>query len=948
DPDAPQMLDAFVRRVQWALDGHGGNLLQLTVGDKGAYLYAVFGAPLAHEDDAARACAAALDILGMEDETAARDLQIGLGSGRVRSGTSGHRHRRTYACLGDPVNLAARLMSAAPSGQAWVTAQVARAAGRRFSFEALPELKVKGKSKPVLVRRLVGQSRIGPRHDQRPGHPLVGRAVELDRLRSLAGRAFAGSGQVVALEAEAGMGKSRLTTELVKALQHDGVSVHLGAAVSVGFAASYLAWQGVWASLLEVTGDADPTPDLRRSLTTVDGGLVARLPLLGAVLGVRLADNDLTASLAPKLRKSALESLLLRYLTVRAGAQPLALVLEDCHWLDPLSADLLDLVSRAASALPVLVLLTYRPGSFSAPKLPHTTVISLPGLDAEATQQLLRARLAEQFGTDVSPPPTLVRRLAERSEGNPFFLEELVNYLHDEGTDLSDPKAASLDLPASLATLILSRIDTLGESPRRTLKVASVVGRQFGVDALTGAYPDLGARRQVSGHLRRLCAEELVVKEGAADEGYAFKHAVIQEVAYASLPFALRAVLHGRIGSWLEEARPDALDLLAHHFWHSTEEEKKSEYLGRAGDAAAARYANEAAIDYYRRLASLLPTAEQGPVLLKVASVLELCSDWADAEAAYGQALELGESTGDRGVAAWARTGRATPLRRQGRYDEAVADLEAAALAFEEIGDPAGLGQVAYVRGIIAYQRSKPAEAWSHLQVSLGLRRSTGDRRAEAAVLDNLAIAAAYQEDYDRAQELGEQALELRTALGDRWTVGLSHANLGVLCFLRKDYPRAKGHLEDALAIQLEAGDAYSIANARDNLGNVAREMGEHVAAQTHYAAALQMFQAIGDRRSLFMLYEEIAMLRVGLEPVAAFQLIGAAEALRESLGSPRLGSDEAELEDHVGEARRLFGDRAKRHQQAGRALTAEQVHSLALRLCGEGDAPEDVLTTIV
>ncbi|HTX62629.1 MAG TPA: adenylate/guanylate cyclase domain-containing protein, partial [Acidimicrobiales bacterium] len=126
DEHAPEKLDEFVRRAQWLIDGHGGNVLQLTIGDKGAYLYAVFGSPLAHEDDAARACAAALEVLALEGETAATGLQIGLARGRVRSGTYGHRQRRTFCCLGDPVNLSARLMSAAPAGAAYVTPEVAK------------------------------------------------------------------------------------------------------------------------------------------------------------------------------------------------------------------------------------------------------------------------------------------------------------------------------------------------------------------------------------------------------------------------------------------------------------------------------------------------------------------------------------------------------------------------------------------------------------------------------------------------------------------------------------------------------------------------------------------------------------------------------------------------------------------------------------------------------
>jgi class 3 adenylate cyclase/tetratricopeptide (TPR) repeat protein len=940
DPDAPKVLDDFVRRVQWVVDGHGGNLLGLTVGDKGAYLYAVFGSPLAHEDDAARACAAALDLLAMEAETTARDLQIGVSSGRVRSGTTGHRHRRAFSCLGDPVNLAARLMSAAPPGTAVVTAEVARAAGPRFSFEVLPDFKAKGKSQLISVRRLAGLTRGAAHRAQRPVHPLVGRTGELVQLRELAELALAGRGQVVALEAEAGMGKSRLVSELLGFLGAQRIPAHIGAATSVGSATSYVAWQSIWASLLGMTAEGDPVPEIEQALTAADEALLPRLPLLGAVLGTRIEDNELTASLDPKRRKSALESLLMRYLTVRAGHGPVVLLLEDCHWLDSLSADLLDLVARQAGGLQILVVLTYRPGKYAAPKLRHTTVLRLQGLDAGSSRALLSERLLDQFGPGVKPPSSLLRRLVERSEGNPFFMEELVNYLHGEGIDPSDPKAATVDLPDSLASLVLSRIDELGESSRRTLKVASVVGRQFGVDVLTGAYPDLGIRRSVIGHLQRLCAADLVVQEGARDDGdgYAFRHAVIGEVAYESIPFSMRSLLHGRIGGWFERTSPDALDLLAHHFWHSAEEDKKREYLRRAGEAAEARYANDAAIDYYQRLAGLLGEEERGEVLRKLGSVRELGGDWAGSEAAYGQALALAEALGDRGAAAWSRVGRSVATRRQGRYGEAAADLDAAARDFQAIGDTPGMARVAHVRGVVAYQRGELDEAWEQLQLSLELWKAVGDREAEARVLDSLAVTAIYQENYELGADLGEQVLDLWSTLGHRWGVGISHLNLGVHALLRKDYTLASSHEEQALGILLETGDTYAVANVRHNLGDIARETGDRNSAGEHYTASLEMFRDLGDRRSLCMVYEAVALLLAGSAPLDALRLVGAADALRQAIGSPRSTADGARIDEQLGEARRRLDGAAMEAEVEGRALALDVALELALQLCGNSN----------
>jgi len=936
DPEAHLLLDHFIRRAQQVIDRHGGNLLQLTIGDKGAYLYAVFGAPLAHEDDASRACAAALDVLALEGGTAATGLQVGISGGRIRSGTYGHWHRRAFSCLGDPVNLAARLMGAAPPGEIYVSAAVARDAGDSFAFEELADIRVKGKSAPVAVRRLTGRTRRAHYRRARPVHPLVGRSTELAALLSLAETAKAARGQVVGIMAEAGMGKSRLTEELIGVLGSRGMRAYAGEAASVGSATSYLAWQPIWAGLLGVehASEGDPAPELRQALEAVDPSLVSRLPLLGALLGISIADNDLTRGFDAKLRKSSLESLLLRYLTVRAAEEPLVLVLEDCHWLDPLSVDLLEVLARAVSALPVLVLLTYRPGSFGAPKLPHTTVLELDRLDPESCRQLVADRLEELYGPETLLSEPLLRRLAERAEGNAFYLEELVNYLHAEGADVTDELAASVELPPSLASLVLSRIDTLSEAPRRTLKVASVVGRDFGVDVLTGAYPDLGARPKVTGYLRRLCAYDLVVHEEPAADGYAFKHAVIREVAYDSLPFATRSVLHGRVGAWLEANSPQALDLLAHHFWYSTDEGKKREYLLRAGEAAEARYANEAAVDYYRRAAPLLTDRDRGPLLLKLGAVLELRGQWSEAESVYTEALDLAKALGDSGALAWAHASRSVPLRKQGRYYESEQELDEARGVFQQLGDTPGLAKVAHLRGSIANLRGDPQKSREYFAQSLEMYRVLGDRRREAQLLGNLGVPAMHLAEYEVAQELAEQALFIRRELRELWGIGASLNNLGMVAYLRKQYAEARSHFEEGLRAALEAGDLYGVAVTKHNLGNTTRELGDRHAAGDHYLEALRSYALSGDRWSLCMLFDDIAIFAAPGSPQEAVRLVGASDGLRELIGSPRLDYQEAELEGGVAEARERLGPDAAAELAAGRALDLEAATYLASALC--------------
>ncbi len=365
DPQAQVKLDAFVVAAQRIIDGYGGSTLQLTIGDKGAYLYAVFGTPLAHEDDSARACAAALELLTLESEHAVTDLQIGLARGRVRSGTYGHAMRRTFCCLGDPVNLAARLMGAAPAGMVYAAASVREATGRSFRWDRLDDLVLKGKSGAIAAYALVAADRqtADSRH-RRHSLPMIGRDDELAVLDRHIHQAGDGRGGIVAVTAGAGLGKSRLLVEGARLLTERGVLAYEGEAPAFGTRASYGAWQEIWTGALDVPAHGSPEQQVQHladRVAALDPSLAPRVPLLGAVLDLPIPESELTASLSAKLRKASLEDLLAQLLRRLSGdGRSRAFLLEDAQWLDPLSIDLLQVLAQAATDLPVLFLIAQR------------------------------------------------------------------------------------------------------------------------------------------------------------------------------------------------------------------------------------------------------------------------------------------------------------------------------------------------------------------------------------------------------------------------------------------------------------------------------------------------------------------------------------------------------------------------------------------------------------
>ena len=903
DPHAADKLDRFVSRVQAILQSFGGNLLQIVLGDKGAYFYAIFGAPNAHEDDAARACAAALELLSTTRDTAITQLQIGIAHGRVRSGTSGHTMRRTFTCLGDAVNLAARLMSRAEPGEVLLSEDVRRSSPERVRCDEVGAVTVKGRSEPVTVLRLSGVTVQPTRRALRYPLPIVGRRAELDAIDAAGTAVLAGAGRVVGIAAEAGRGKSRLVAEAVRALRGTGVHVAMGEAPSFGAASSYAVWREVWRTLLDLDLDGDePDEDQRRLAPLLDAlgpGHRERAPLLGPVLGTELPGNATTRTFSAKLRKTSLEALLVDLLRARAAQGPVTIVLEDCQWIDPLSRDLLQELVRAASLLPVLFLLAYRPadapgGALGLEQLPQFRELVLTELDAASAESVARAKLQQVFGPDVVPAAELVALVTERAQGNPFYLEELVSYVQQRGLDASDAAAvAALDLPDSLHRLVLGRVDALAAAPRSALAVASVIGRAFDTATVHGTYPELGSEDDVGHLLDATRAADLIAADRVDDRSWLFRHAVTHEVVYESLPFAMRTSLHMRVGGFIESQGPDAverdLDLLAAHYWLGDDDGKKRDYLVRAGVAAQARYANDAAVTYFRRALPLLTDRDRTPVLRRLGKVLELQGTWADAERTYVEAVDTANRLGDRSGEAWARTDLAEIARKQGRFEDARLQLVLAGDELRAVDDAAGLGLVLHREGTLASQQGHYDAARAAYESSLVIRERLGDRANVGALLSNLAVVAESEGDYNLARLLNERALAEREAVGDRWAISVSLNNLGMIAQLQEDFLAAKGFFEQSMRLATDVGDRWVVAVGHHNLANVFRGLGRHDDAATQVVAALGAYEDFDDRWSLALLVEDVALLASALgRPDAVVELVAAAGALRSELDAPR------------------------------------------------------------
>ena len=629
DSEAGLKLDAYIRWVQHVLAQYHGYLLQLTIGEKGSYIYAAFGAPLAHEKAPASAVAAALEL-----QNPPRGLrfggkaQIGISRGVARIGAYGGRMRRTYGAQGNEVNVAARLMSCARPGQIIVSPQIAADTAAQYQFHELEPVTLKGVAKPMPLFVVAGR-----KSSQANGilralarQPMVGRAAERALLRqNLQALRAQGRGSAILIEGEAGIGKSRLVAELLDEARASGVTVLLGAGAIIEQTTAYHAWQPVLRALLGLDQLADGADVWEQAAAVLAGDpqMLERAALLNDVLPLTLPDSETTRQLAGELRATNTRDLLVYVLRQKTAAAPCLLVMEDAHWLDSASWTLLEQVHRELPALMLVVVA--RPLAEMAapvpleytrlrqsPDLQRIFLAPLPPADAETL-------VCQRLGVDSLPRP-LARLIQERAEGHPFFSEELALALRDRGVikvengrcrlTANSQAWEALHFPDTIQQVITSRIDRLTPGQQLTLKVASVIGRVFALYTLAAIHPVAADRPRLPLYLETLTGLDITGVAAPAPENiYVFKHIITQEVAYNSLLFAQRRALHKAVAQWYE--RTFAADLapyypvLAHHWQAAEEKEKAVHYLNLAGERALRSGVYREAARFFTRLLQL-------------------------------------------------------------------------------------------------------------------------------------------------------------------------------------------------------------------------------------------------------------------------------------------------------------------------------------------------------
>jgi len=940
DEQAPARLDALVTQTQHLLQLHGGVLLELTVGDKGSYCYASFGAARVHEDDAPRAVRAAM---ALRDAFEGTPTQFGLSFGLLRVGPYGSQSRHSFGAMGDDTNAAARLMQLARPGEILVSARVQQAVAQAFVLEARAPISLKGKAEPLPVFAVLEARQQRAIRLQEPSYalPMVGREPELELIQRGLERAATGVGQLICVSAEAGMGKSRLIAEGIRLARRKGFQGYGGGCAGHGVATAYRVWQDVWLALFNL----DASLPQRRLIRQLGAELAMHAPehadawpLLGSVLGVELPDNEFTQALQPKDRKALLEKVLLQCWDSVArealdDGAGLLLVIEELHGIDALSLDLLLLLSRAAAELPVLVLLSQRPAQASPAStplqaqmqaqlqqllaLPHAQSLELDPLAGSQAALLIRAKLASLFPErSTAVPVALIERITQRAQGNPFYVEQLLNYLHDRGLDPHQLKSLEqLDLPASLHSLVLSRIDQLGRSQQMALKVASIVGRVFRAADLSGYYPELGEVPSVMADLRELDRLGFTPQEMTAPElTYLFKHLVMLEVDYESIPYATRVQLHGLYARYLEARHADQLEplaaTLAHHYSLAEQRDKALGYLVQAGIQAAGRFANEEALACFGRALSWLPVGadeQRFEILLRREALFDLLGrheeqlvDLAElnrladrlpgsALKRAGVAIRRAKLNFDQGDYAAARNSceqttqalsglaggeelladallvQARALIHIGATQEARRLLDAALALARTHGYRRGEYNTLARLAELHWQQGDYGQAealWSH---ALQLTREARDLRREIDMLSNLGVVAKTSGRFALGIERYEQAQKLARRIGDRLAEGSLAINIGSACLVLGQFEQAVQHGEQAAGLFAEVNEPAQQGLALNNWAEALRRLGQSRAGLALAQRALAMFRACGFRRGELIALENLGQLEWAL-----------------------------------------------------------------------------------
>ncbi len=1009
---AAQVLNAYFQRVQQVVHRYDGSVNKVDMATHGDKLMALFGAPAAHEDDPLRVVQCALDMRRALHEVNAElarlfepltdryaeqhaappalHQRIGINTGTVFAGRVGGAQRYEYTVMGSAVNLSARLMAKAADGMVLISPFTRTMVEQYVAVADHPPLQLKGLSQPitpgvVLDRDSNGARATGRSESSLPHVDLVGRDLELHQMLTAAELALKGSGRVIALTGEAGIGKTRLCGELLHQLVLSGYTppgqggvenfvIYGGECQSYEQSTPYATIRPPLRALLEINpqratsrAESDAAAvamldTLEQAVTRYAPKLVRFAPLLGDALGVAVQETPLTRGLTAEQRHDRLHELIIALFIGATSEYSLILMLEDIQWADASSLELLNEIATAIQGKPLLLLLNYRPSPpIDAPwnALDTTLQITLTELPLEKGEELLSALLNHN-------PPPAVRSLVERTQGNPFYIEELIRTLIASGIlarnqlgnwYLTGPLNEAT-LPRSIEGLVIARLDKLPEAQYDMVQVASVVGRRFQQSVVAGIYQQKSILNHV---LEALIHAEITQQDFQDDDlSYLFRHALLRDVAYETILFARRRELHRQVALRLEEltnddpqARQNVLSVVARHYLLAEVWQAAFAYHVLAGQQAQQRYANREALTLFATALEIvpnlpLPTDPDEHIRQIVdlherrGNIFALLGETDDAVAAYLEAMALVDVREETHRETRVRLHRllASVEEQSSEFDTAVRWLQQGmALANEQTR--AELARCYLLGAKIYNRRGEFDSSLEWVRTSLSMATDVGNDLDRAHALRLLGVILSDVGDMGASIQALESARAiLNDSIGDPNSLSRILNDLGAVYDQVGRWQEAIACYEQAIEISEAIGDAVGIAYASNNLAYLLVGRNALQRAYDLYLYSGERFQQIGSAWGAALTdYNRGEVLTLQGQPAAAMKLFQSSLDTFERIGSRtfipevlRLAAEASlALEDYAAAT-----DYARRSLAAAEELGMSVEQGIAQRVLGQ------------
>lgn len=899
-------------------------------------LMALFGAPIAHENNAELAIRAALDMqadLKELSDTVAEKIgqeltaHIGLNSGSVIVGGIGSNMMMNYTAIGDVVNQAFRIMNAAKSGSILVSERIYRQARGLFECEEMLPLTLKGVSRPVqtykvlAIRNIAGATRI----TDGLYSPMIGRDGEFARIQqNITQMLVEKNGRFLAIHGEAGIGKSRLVIELKDQFNNLPITIIEGFSFIYRKAISYWMLQNILLDYIDIDPNTSPNIISNRLSEKIEIVLPERtmecLPYFEYLLSIPYSDPE-NSKFIEFLPADQLRNQIFRWLKdlfiAASKFSPVVIIFEDMHWTDQGSLDFIKYFLDFISKEQIIVIALSR--TFEPPELAEIT---------KKAANLLKVRFADVQLTNLSSdqidqllgklsnipdfPEELRNELVQRAAGIPLFVEEMIRMLKDQNMIFQQDgrwiikekiDIKSLVNSDTLEGLILTRFDNLDPITRHIVKAASVIGHTFSSPLLALSLPKL-LPDEIKHSLEDLIQKGFIQPDPSPGGDFQFKNLLISDTIYSTQLKRDRKDLHGLVGNAIEQVYGNNLsnhiDTLARHFFWSEYNDKALYYQIAAGQKSSRRFNNGQAIEYFSNALSLLETTKHEPsqaliIYEGLGDTAIFTGGYADARKYYGNGLDLSKNSGNLYLSTSARLLRkiAATHDRQGDIDTAISLLTEAKNSLQDMDEPGELAQIMNDLGWIDFRRGRLDDAEKSLLIAEELASKTTNLEVTSAIYNRMGGVYYEKNLLEKAEEYSTKSIDIREEIGDIKGLARSYNNLALLEWKQGKWSEAFSNFVKSTEIQKKLSDTEAIIELNCNIGLLQLDRGKISEAVDSILSSKTMAEEIGHKPHLAISILYLGKAYIVLEDWnIALEYSSKAEELLRDLDDPEYNMD--------------------------------------------------------